>query len=145
MPDFKVMVEFDGESIPLSKCDWLWYDPNDHVIGVTVAAGIPDEDAAYAQFEAIKKDRDLQLSWGFYMDLIDHRKFGELAAPCLTGRCDHPSLETMGIHVCRLCGRLGKKEFQTVVDKDGKTLLRCVGRTACRKREIRRYSWRPAR
>lgn len=145
MDEIELMVTIDGETLPLDKCDWLWIDPVGHVIGAALAGNLPREEEAYAEFENTSNGRRLQRSWGFRMELIDHRRFGELATPCMTGKCDHPDLETMGIHVCRLCGRLGKKDFQTVIDKDGKPLLRCVGRTSCRKREIKRYGWRPVR
>lgn len=137
MSDPELSVTINGVSHSLRRCAWLWLNPVGHVCGSVMADVTPTADAAHAEFESDSRDRARQLSWGFTIELIPLAEFEARARPCMLNECGH--VEPSDLRCCKLCGRIGKSDFHTVLDEKGKTLLRCRARKACARRRLIRY------
>lgn len=135
--EVELSVVIDGVTHPMRRCAWLWIDPVGHVYGSVSADTVLTADAAHAEFESDRRDRERQLNWGFTLELIPLSSFGERARPCLIGECDHEP--PPGLKTCKLCGRIGRGDFHTVLDERGKALLRCRARRSCDRRRLIRY------
>lgn len=135
--DLDILVNLQGETVSLKKCSWLWVNPVGHVYGALSGEYATSADEAHAEFENDKRHRGRQREWGFTMELIPLEKFQERARPCMLGTCGHET--PSDLKTCKLCGRIGKNDFHTVLDEKGKALLRCRARPACNRRRLQRY------
>jgi hypothetical protein len=136
MTDPEMMVNLGDLIAPMKDCSWLLINPVGHVQGVLSGDCAVTGDEAFRHFESDARDRRRQREWGFRMELIPLTEFETRARQCMLGKCDHP--EPPGLKTCKLCGRVGKADFQTHVI-DGKPMVRCRADVMCRRRRLIRY------
>lgn len=127
----EIFVKIGDETVSINDCDWLWRNPDGHVIGACIAELANTEDEAWAEFAPHTYERTMLKKWGFTMELALHRNYGTVAMPCMTNSCGCPKDDRF--HVCHNCRRIGVKMFRTEVI-DGKPRTMCVGKVECRKR-----------
>jgi len=87
----RLLVEIDGQTIPLRSCDWVKWAPCGCPVGVTVAGeGLAvTEDDAWKEFYDRKRDISRAQKRGYRMTLISHARYGTEIMPRLLVRCSH--------------------------------------------------------
>lgn len=133
--DIYVKID-DGAAVPINECDWLWRNPDGHIVGACLAEFANTEEEAWKEFSPRKYERTMLQKWGFTMTLIRHRDYGEIAMKCMTSKCDCPKDDRF--RVCHECRRIGVRGFRTEVI-EGKPRTMCVGKAECRKRRWGSY------
>lgn len=136
MPEPEMLVSLSGQTVALRDCSWLLINPVGHVQGALSGDCAVTEDEAHRHFESDARDRRRQREWGFHMELIPLTEFEARARRCMLGECDHP--DPPELKMCKLCGRIGKVDFQTHVI-DGKPTMRCRADVMCKRRRLTRY------
>lgn len=87
----RLLVEIDGETLPLRSCDWVKWAPCGCPVGVSVAGeGLAvTEDDAWRSFYDRKRDSDRARRQGYRMELIPHARYGTEIMPRMLASCPH--------------------------------------------------------
>lgn len=98
MPELMVQLD-DGQTVPLAKCAWVFYEPCGCPRGVmdAVICGTPmyDEDAAFREFfdTGYKRQTDAAIKRehkrGVTAELMTVRRYRAEVTPRLYGKCPH--------------------------------------------------------
>ncbi|MFG2328304.1 hypothetical protein ACGFMM_01625 [Streptomyces sp. NPDC048604] len=85
----KLMVELDGQILPLAQCFWIHVAPNGCVCGSSHGDQALTADDAHKVFRARQRDRDREIRDGWAMRLVTREQWDQQAKPCLMGECEH--------------------------------------------------------
>lgn len=85
----KLMVEIDGQTVPLADCFWIRVD----VAGCTYSSMHGDQaltaEDAHREFTPRQRDRDRERRQGWSIHLLTHDQWAQQAKPCFTNTCEH--------------------------------------------------------
>lgn len=85
----KIMVELDGETIPLSKLFWVRYDPDGCVVGSMLGDCATSPSQAHKEFTSRADVRKREAIAGYRHELVTRETWNEVARDCMMGRCKH--------------------------------------------------------
>lgn len=90
----KLMVELDGQTLPLADCFWIRVD----AAGCTYSSLHGDQaltaDDAHREFVPRQRDRDREQRQGWTIHLLTRAQWKAQAEPCFMGRCGHRQAAT---------------------------------------------------
>lgn len=86
---FRLLAEIDGQTVPLSECDWVKWAPCGCPVGVTVARYAATEHDAWKAFYDRKRDIDRAQRQGYSMELVTHARWGAQVMHLMTSPCPH--------------------------------------------------------
>lgn len=84
-----LMVEIDGQTLPLRSCHWVLFGPNNCAYGSEYGDGATDAEQAHKNFTPRQRDRDRQTRQGYRVELLTKDQWREQAGPCFYGKCTH--------------------------------------------------------
>lgn len=87
----RVLVELgDGETVPLSECEWVWYQPCGCPFACATAE-TPDEDLAWREMFRTKREADRQRRSGVTSELMTFQRWRDEIADRMrtTYQCPH--------------------------------------------------------
>lgn len=84
-----LMAVISGKPVPLADCKWVRFDPQGCAYSSSYgdAAATPEE--ARKRFVPRQRDRDREIRKGWTVQLLSKRQWGDQAAACFYGTCDH--------------------------------------------------------
>jgi hypothetical protein len=85
----KLMVEIDGQTLPLARCFWVRADSRGCVYSSLHGDQVTHADEAHKQFVPRQRDRDREIRQGYTIRLITREQWKEQAEPCFMGHCKH--------------------------------------------------------
>lgn len=86
----RLLVEIDGETVPLSDCFWIRANAAGCAYSsMWAGASTASADLAYREFVPLKRDRDREVRQGWTVRLLTPAQWREQAAPCFNGKCEH--------------------------------------------------------
>jgi hypothetical protein len=85
----KLLVEIDGQTMPLARCFWVRADDSGCVYGSLHGDQVTNADDAHKQFVPRRRDRDRDIQQGWTIRLLTREQWKEQAEPCFLGRCNH--------------------------------------------------------
>lgn len=84
MPE--LMVQIDGETLPLGSCHWVLFDSKDCAQASSYGTQAVDAEAAHRHFRPRQRDRNRP---GHRVELLTKDQWRDQAAPCFYGTCAH--------------------------------------------------------
>lgn len=91
MPD--LMVQVDGQTVPLKGCFWVRFDNAGCATGSAHAVSglttLATAEQAQQDLVPYKRDRDRETKQGVRYELLTKQQWREQAMPCFTGDCQH--------------------------------------------------------
>lgn len=85
----KLMVELDGQTLPLARCFWIRVNP----AGCTYSSLHGDQaltaEDAHRQFTPRQRDRHRETRQGWSIHLLTREQWKQQAEPCFMGTCEH--------------------------------------------------------
>ncbi|MFJ1647927.1 hypothetical protein [Streptomyces sp. NPDC088258] len=90
MPD--LMVQIDGQTIPLKDCFWVLADTTGCVYSSAHGNTAVNEEAAHRHFTPRQHERARHNRQGWTVQLLTPQQWSEQAKPCFMGRCPHSGL-----------------------------------------------------
>lgn len=86
----RLLVEIDGEAIPLADCNWVRYSPAGCAYSsVWAGASTATAELAHREFVPLKRVRDREIRQGWTVRLLTPKQWQEQAKPCFYGDCEH--------------------------------------------------------
>lgn len=86
-----LQVEIDGQTLPLSDCEWVHWAPCGCPVGVTLAGegyAITEQDA-WKMFYARKRESDRGRRKGYRMELATRQRWSAEIMPLMAAPCPH--------------------------------------------------------
>lgn len=88
-----LMVQIDGQTLPLADCFWVRFDNTGCAVGSTrpVAGGdvIATAEQAHRDFQPRQRDRDRDDRRGYTHELLTREQWKIRARPCFLRQCQH--------------------------------------------------------
>lgn len=85
----ELMVQIDGQMVPLRSCHWVLFGPDGCAYASTHGDEVLNARLAYRHFTPRQRDRDRQTRQGFTVQLLSKNQWRKRAAPCFYGKCQH--------------------------------------------------------
>lgn len=79
----RLLVEIDGQTVPLSECHWVLYQPCGCPTGTMYADYAPTEEAAWKEFFPTKRERDRRQRAGYRFELVARQRWHDDVMPKL--------------------------------------------------------------
>lgn len=84
-----LLVEIDGQTVPLNRCFWVRFTPDGCAEGSSHGETAMDAEAAHQWFTPRLRDRDRENRKGYRHELVTAFRWDAEVKPCLLGKCTH--------------------------------------------------------
>lgn len=93
-----LLVELDGATVPLNRCDYVLWQPCGCPRGVTLAGAgdVVTEDDAWREFFPRKRDRERAQRSGLRMELMTHERWRNEVSDLMRKGCPHQKEQADG-------------------------------------------------
>lgn len=85
----KLMVEVDGQTLPLSSCRWVLFDADGCAFGSIYGDTAVNAEQAHKEFAPLKRHRDKQIREGYTVRLLTSETTKKAVDACFLGTCVH--------------------------------------------------------
>lgn len=85
----KLLVEIDGQAVPIEDCDWVMWAPCGCAPGVLVARVAATEEDAWREFCPNKRERTHRQRDGYRLELVTHERWRSEIADLMRVKCPH--------------------------------------------------------
>ncbi|WP_329114565.1 hypothetical protein [Streptomyces sp. NBC_01353] len=85
----KLMVEIDGQTLPLNDCFWILADTNGCAFASVRGDCAASAEQAHERITPRVRDRAKETKNGQAVRLLTRDQWKQQAEPCFLGRCEH--------------------------------------------------------
>ncbi|MET9467394.1 hypothetical protein ABZY44_21825 [Streptomyces sp. NPDC006544] len=85
----RLLVEIDGQTVPLTDCFWVRVDKSGCAYGSMVGHAAATPEQAHREFAPRARDRDRDVRQGYTIRLLTREQWRQQAQPCFLGQCVH--------------------------------------------------------
>jgi hypothetical protein len=85
----KLLVELDGQAVPLADLFWVRYTPDGCATGSLHGDMASSEEQAHTEFTPRRRDRERETRQGYRHELVTKDTWDREVRPCISGKCTH--------------------------------------------------------